>query len=119
MNDWNYLLSDVVAGRWKDPSTGQSAKVPFETIYLSESLDGQEADLVSPLKLGKRLAIVSDTNTIDIMGSRVARSLRSISTIDEIILPAEDLSCDEITIKNLQELTRHADGVVAVGSGVV
>lgn len=119
MNDWNYLLSDVVAGRWKDPSTGQSAKVPFETIYLSESLDGQEADLVSPLKLGKRLAIVSDTNTVEIMGSRVARSLRSISTIDEIILPAEDLSCDEVTIKKLQELTRHADGVVAVGSGVV
>jgi glycerol-1-phosphate dehydrogenase [NAD(P)+] len=119
MKDWNILLSDIVAKRWKDPSTGKSAIVPFETIYLSENLDGQEADLVSPLKLGKRLAVVSDTNTIDAMGSRVARSLRSISTVDEIVLPAEDLSCDEITIENVRKLTRHDDGVVAVGSGVV
>lgn len=119
MRDWNYLLSDIVAKRWKDPSTGRSAVVPFETIFLSENLDGQEADLVSPLNLGKRLAIVSDTNTIDAMAGRIARSLRSIATIDEIVLPAEDLGCDESTIENVQKLTRYADGVVAVGSGVI
>lgn len=119
MMDWNVLLSDVIAGRWKDPSTGQVANVPFETIYISEDLDGYEADLVAPLNLGSHIAIVSDTNTVEAMGRRVARALGSISTVSEIVLPAEGLSCDEDTIARVQELTRHSDGIVAVGSGVL
>ena len=50
--DWNELIRDVVAGRWTDPETGAPARLPFETIHLDETLDGQEADLVRPLGLG-------------------------------------------------------------------
>jgi glycerol-1-phosphate dehydrogenase [NAD(P)+] len=116
--NWNALIEDVVAGRWVDPATGKPITLPFETIEIAETLEDREAELVGLLGLGKRLAVVSDTNTLEAMGRRVARALRAIAAIDEIVLP-DDLSCDEPSIEMLRERTRHADGIVAVGSGVV
>ena len=118
MTDWNALISDVVAGNWKDPSTGKAAIVPFETIRIEETLDGGEADVLAPLKLGKRLAVVCDINTVEAMGRRVAKHLKGLGTVDEIVLPST-LECDEPTIALVQEKTRHADAIVAVGSGAL
>lgn len=118
MTDWNELIRDVVAGRWADPGTGTRATVPFETIELVEDLDGGEADVLAPLKLGRRLAVVSDSNTFEAMGRRVAKHLKALGTIEEIVLPS-DIACDEPTIAMVQEKTRHANAVVAVGSGVL
>ena len=116
--DWDELIRDVVAGRWTDPETGKAARVPFETIHLDDTLAGQEADLIRPLNLGRRLAVVSDANTVEAMGRRVAGALRAIATVDELVLP-ERISCDEDTIDLVRERTRHADGLVAVGSGAL
>ena len=44
MTDWNELIADVVAGNWKDPTTGKTATVPFEVIRIEEDLDGGEPD---------------------------------------------------------------------------
>lgn len=116
--DWNELIRDVVAGNWRDPETGQAAKVPFETIQLIEDLDGGEADVLAPLKLGKRLAVVSDVNTHEAMARRATKALKALGTIDEVVLPG-DLECDEPTIAMVQEKTRHADALVAIGSGAL
>ncbi len=116
MTDWNTLIREVLAGEWRDPDTGQTAKVPFETIRIDGSLDGAAPDLVAPLKIGRRIAVVSDINTHDAMGKRVARELKALGAVDEVVLPG-DTHCDEPTIARVQDLTRHADGVVAVGSG--
>lgn len=117
--DWNAVIADVVAGRWTDPATGRAATVPFETIRLEEATEGREADLVAPLALGRRLAVVADDTTWEAMGRRVATALRTVATVDDVVLPAAGLHCDEDTIARLSDLTRHADGVVAVGSGVI
>ena len=118
MTDWNELISEIVAGRWKDPATNKAATVPFETIRIEESLDGGEADVLAPLKLGKRLAVVSDVNTNEAMGRRVAKHLRPLGTIDELVLSG-NLHCDEAAIAMVQDKTRHADAIVAVGSGAL
>jgi glycerol-1-phosphate dehydrogenase [NAD(P)+] len=118
VTNWNALIEDVVAGRWRDPETGEAASLPFERIELAETMDGREADLVAPLGLGRRIAIVSDVNTFDVMGGRVAKALRSLGHVDEIVLP-DGLQCDEETVARISDLTRHADGLVAVGSGVL
>ena len=118
VTDWNELISEIVAGRWKDPATNKAATVPFETIRIEESLDGGEADVLAPLKLGRRLAVVSDVNTNEAMGRRVAKHLRPLGTIDELVLPG-NLHCDEAAIAMVQDKTRHADAIVAVGSGAL
>ena len=116
MTDWNHLIREFVAGEWRDPDTGQSAEVPFETIELAETLDGGEADMLAPLNLGRRMAVVSDINTHEAMGRRVAKSLKALGTVDEIVLPG-NTHCDEPTIAMVQEKTRHAEALVVVGSG--
>ncbi|MFL5258244.1 MAG: iron-containing alcohol dehydrogenase [Hyphomicrobiales bacterium] len=116
VRDWNELICDVVAGRWTNPETGAPARLPFETIHLDETLEGQEAELVRPLDLGSRLAVVSDANTVEAMGRRIAKALREFASIEEVVLPA-DLSCDEDAIAFVQDRTRYADGLVSVGSG--
>ena len=73
---------------------------------------------VAPLKLGKRLAVVSDVNTNEAMGRRVAKHLKALGTIDELVLPG-NIHCDEPTIAMVQDKTRHADAIVAVGSGAL
>ena len=118
MTGWNDLIEDVVRGDWKDPVSGQPAVVQFEAIRIEEDLDGGEADLLAPLRLGKRLAVVSDANTHEAMGRRVAKHLKALATVEEIVLPG-DLHCDEAAIAMVQEKTRHADALVAVGSGAL
>lgn len=118
MTNWNSLIDDFVAGRWEDPETGKRAAVPFEKIFLADTLEGGEADMVGPLQLGKRLAVVSDVNTHEAMGRRVAKHLKPLGAIEEIVLSG-DLECDEPTIAMVQEKTRHCDAIVAVGSGAL
>jgi glycerol-1-phosphate dehydrogenase [NAD(P)+] len=114
--DWNSLIREVIDGSWRDPETGKRCEVPFETIRIEESLDGGAADLVAPLKIGRKLAVVSDTNTVEAMGRRVAKELKGWATVDEIVFPS-DTHCDEATVAVMQERTRHAEACVVVGSG--
>ncbi len=116
MADWNSLIREVIAGEWRDPETGKAAEMPFETIRLEEDLEGGGADMVGPLKLGKRLAVISDHNTHEAMGKRIAKELKALGTVDEIIMPS-DTHCDEPTIALMQDKSRHADGLIVVGSG--
>jgi glycerol-1-phosphate dehydrogenase [NAD(P)+] len=114
--DWNSLIREVISGEWRDPETGRACAVPFETIRIEESLDGGAADLVAPLKIGRKLAVVSDTNTHEAMGKRVAKELSGWADIEEIVFPG-NTHCDEPTIALMKDKTRHCDGCVVVGSG--
>ena len=116
MKDWNTLLREVIKGEWRDPETGKPVSVPFETIRIEESLEGGAADLVAPLKLGRKLAVVSDCNTVEAMGRRVAKELRGWCDVEEIVFPG-NTNCDEPTIAVMQERTRHCEACVVVGSG--
>jgi glycerol-1-phosphate dehydrogenase [NAD(P)+] len=114
--DWNSLIREVISGEWRDPETGKRCTVPFETIRIEESLEGGAADLVAPLKIGRKLAVVCDTNTVEAMGRRVARELKGWASVEEIVFPA-NTHCDEPTIALMMEKTRHCEGCIVVGSG--
>jgi glycerol-1-phosphate dehydrogenase [NAD(P)+] len=114
--DWNSLIRDVISGEWRDPVSGKACAVPFETIRIEDTLDGGAADLVAPLKIGRKLAVVSDTNTVEAMGRRVAKELSGWADVEEIIFPG-NTHCDEPTIELMKEKTRSCDGCVVVGSG--
>ena len=114
--DWNSLIRDVISGEWRDPETGKACVVPFETIRIDENLEGGAADLVAPLKIGRKLAVVSDTNTVEAMGRRVAKELSGWTSVEEIVFPG-NTHCDEPTVALMMEKTRHCDACVVVGSG--
>ncbi len=112
------VLDAMLAGRWTNPETGRIAdRIPFDDIRMLDTTDGGEADLVGPLGLGRRLAVVSDPRTHDAMGERVRSGLRALGAIDDVVIDAEEATMDFVRL--VQEKTRHADAVIAVGSGTL
>ena len=111
-------IDALLSGTWIDPDSGSPTGIGIRAIAIEPSLDGREADLVAALALGGRLAVVADATTHDVMGARVARALRSVARIDEIVLPSGP-HADERTAALVRERTAAADALVAVGSGTV
>ncbi|MEM6695803.1 MAG: iron-containing alcohol dehydrogenase [Pseudomonadota bacterium] len=116
-NNWTALIDDIVADRWFNPELNKVMTVDYESIVFEESLDGAEADLVAPLKLGDTLAVVADAATYDALGGRVAKRLKPLGSVDTVVLdhPHADLE----TVDALRAQLKPFDAVIAVGSGTI
>jgi glycerol-1-phosphate dehydrogenase [NAD(P)+] len=111
------LIEDLVAGRWRDPTTGRPVRIQTRAIVIERSLEGGEAGLIAPLALGPRLAVVSDRNTYEALGARVARALAAIAAVDSVVLDAP--RADLATVDELRARTSSAAALIAVGSGTL
>jgi glycerol-1-phosphate dehydrogenase [NAD(P)+] len=111
------LIEDLIAGRWRDPTTGRPVRIETRAIVIERSLDGVEAELIAPLALGPRLAVVSDRNTFDALGARVARALARIAAVESVVLDAP--RADLATVDELRFRTTAAAALIAVGSGTL
>lgn len=112
------VLKQLLQGRWPDPDGGPAIAVPVRAVVIERSLRGIEADVVAPLALGRRLAIVSDVRTRQVLGERVERALASIAAIVPVHLkdaPHADLP----TVEAVRRGCAGADAIVAVGSGTI
>lgn len=112
------LIEDLLAGRWRDPDSGEPVAVPIKAIAIAPSLAGAEAELVGQLGLGRRLALVADPTTHRVLGARVERALAAIATIEPVRLP-EHPHADAETVERIRAATKAADALVAVGSGTI
>ena len=116
--DYGGVVNELVAGEWKHPSTGQKVPIDIRSIVIKETLDGMEGELVYPLHKNEKLAVVSDRYTYEVLGRRIGSALGSAGfAIEEIILqkPRADIE----SVEELRHLTRHSDGLIAVGSGTI
>ena len=82
-------LAALLRGEWRDPESGALVTLPSLAISIERSLAGSEADLVEPLHLGRRLAVVSDRATRAVLGARVERALTPMAAIEPLTLDAE------------------------------
>lgn len=108
------IIDDVIAGRYVARETGKPLGSSIKRVAVATSLEGAEAELVRGLGLGAKLAVVSDDNTHAVLGARVARAL---GDADEVVLGHP--KADETTADLLQDRARHADALIAVGSGTI
>jgi len=111
-------IDRLLDGAYPDPDGGAPLKVATRAVAVERSLEGMEADLVRPLGLGQRLAVVSDPQTHGIMGAKLTRALKSVASIDNVLLP-QHLHADGATVAQLRAATRSADALVAIGSGTI
>ncbi|MCB1970345.1 MAG: iron-containing alcohol dehydrogenase [Geminicoccaceae bacterium] len=107
-------IEDFLSGRFVPGETGRPVECSIRTIVIEPDLDGAEAGLVERAGLDGRLAVVCDENTIEVMGRRVVRALGDVI---EVVL--DHPHADEETAADLRDRIRHADAVVAVGSGTI
>ena len=68
-------LAALLRGEWPDPDGGAPVGVPVRAVAIERSLRGVEAELVASLRLGRRLAVVSDRD--DARGAGRARRARA------------------------------------------
>jgi len=117
MDNWTELIDDLVAGRWMNPETQELACVPFKSIVIKESLEGQEFELLKQVGLSKNLLLVCDVTTYTVLGKRIESSFSASGEMQVMILdhPHADLSF----VEELRPKLSSFEGVVACGSGTV
>jgi glycerol-1-phosphate dehydrogenase [NAD(P)+] len=111
-------IGALLRGTWRDPDDGTPIRVPVLDVAIERSLAGMEADLVRPLPLGRRLAVVADANTLRVSGERIARALASVGMVTQVVLDGTP-HADMETVERLRTACASADALVAVGSGTI
>jgi glycerol-1-phosphate dehydrogenase [NAD(P)+] len=111
-------LQQLMRGEWTDPDGGPPVGVPVRAVAIERSLRGLEAELVSSLGLGRRLAVVSDATTRTVLGERVERALAALGTVIPLVLEGQP-HADAQTVEKLRRACASADALVAVGSGTI
>ncbi len=112
------MVAAVVAGSFVDPETGAAVSVPTRSVVIEKNLDGMEQELVKALGFGRRLAVVSDIDTWNVLANRVEKALKPVFEIISIVLPRRPHP-DMETVENIKNESRAADGLIAVGSGTI
>ncbi len=109
----------LLAGRYPDPETGALLAAESRAVVIEDTLDGAEAELVAVLDVGRRVAVVSDRNTHEVLGARVERALASRFTVQSLVLDAGPRP-DAATVERLlAALAPTTELVIAVGSGTL
>lgn len=112
------VIDRLLTGTHADPDGGPNLRVDTRAVLIAKSLAGHEADVVRPLGLGRRLAVVSDPTTHAVLGGRVERALMSLGEVVSVVLP-EHPHADGETVERVRAATASADALVAVGSGTI
>ena len=116
----NNILDQLIQGCWVNPDTDKTEHFPIEYVGIEPNLIEKSCTLLPSLELGKKLAIVCDLNTYDLLGKDIESELIAagfeiqILKIDEHRPEANDLHVE--TIRNN---TKTADALIAVGSGTI
>jgi glycerol-1-phosphate dehydrogenase [NAD(P)+] len=116
--DHGGVINQLIVGSWKHPGTGKNVSIDMKSIVIKDSLAGMEGDLISALHPGEKLGVVSDGFTHDILGRRVARALTLSGLTVESIVWKNPRSTNK-GVEQLRDLTRHCDGLIAIGSGTI
>ena len=111
-------LGQLLRGEWRDPDDGALLAVPVRAVAIERTLRGAEADLVMPLQLGPRLAVISDRVTREVLGERVERALAGRFALVPVVLDGQP-HADTATVACIVRACAAADALVAVGSGTI
>ncbi|NJO36987.1 MAG: sn-glycerol-1-phosphate dehydrogenase, partial [Rhizobiales bacterium] len=108
------LIDTILAGDVDLAATGERFACPIQSLLIEPSLDGHEQTVLQALAMPSALAIICDPNTHDVLGRRLAKALRSAQ-----VTVLEAPKADDATAEQLTYLTRHAEALIAVGSGTL
>lgn len=118
MSDHSGILSELVAGTWVEPGTGQRYDVGIKDIVIRDSLDGAEAELVAKQHRGKAITVISDPYTHSALGERVYKALKADGqNVKEYVW--EQPQCSDKGVAQIREATANCEVRIAVGSGTV
>ncbi|MCL4767245.1 MAG: iron-containing alcohol dehydrogenase [Hyphomicrobiaceae bacterium] len=111
-------LERILAGTYPDPDGGGMLSVPVRAVVIDSGLAAVAGELIAPLDLGARLAVVMDAATRHVAGEAVIAALAGRGRAASVVLgdaPHPDMD----TVRQVMAESTDADGLVAVGSGSI
>ncbi len=108
------LIDEILAGRLVVPETGRVLDTGIRRLVIAPTLAGGADALLREAGIEGRIALVGDENTLPVLGERIARELPQAE-----VIALEHPKADEETAERLAEYSRHAEALVAVGSGTL
>jgi glycerol-1-phosphate dehydrogenase [NAD(P)+] len=111
-------IAELLAGTYRSRTTDVAHRVATRSLVIERTLAGAEAELLAPLGLGRRIAVVSDETTHAVLGQRVELSLTGRHSVSSLVLPGRP-EADEATTEAIRQETSSADALIAVGSGTI
>ncbi len=114
----NDPIQALLDGTYVDAETGNAVSVETRSLVVADSLTGLEAELVSGLGFGRKLAMISDPTTQRVLGERVEAALHGRFDIQSIVLSADPYPDDD-TVGAIRTATASVDGFIAIGSGTI
>lgn len=107
-------ITRILSNEFREPETGKRVLSPIRSLVIATSLDGREHDLLQDIGFPTPPVIVCDPRTYDVLGERVANAIPGATAT-----VIDDPKADETTAATLEDRTRHADALVAVGAGTL
>ena len=111
-------LERLLAGTYPDPDAAGMLSVPVRSVVIDTGLAQAAPDLIAPLELGDRLAVVMDPATRNVMGEAIVAALARRCGIDSVVL-SEAPHPDIELVHHVMANTSASEGLVAVGSGSI
>lgn len=107
-------ITEILSGQFDLPETGDPIACPVQKVLIDRGLGEAAGDLLGTLAFPDGLGIVCDANTHDVLGKRISEALPAAR-----VTVLEAPKADEVTVERLTDLTRHAEALIAVGSGTL
>ena len=85
-------IGQLLAGSYIDPDSRKPVRVETKSLIILPTLKGAESQAVKDLGFGRRLAVVSDVTTHEVLGQRVEGSLARALRRDQHRAAAKSLS---------------------------
>ncbi|MBP7002942.1 iron-containing alcohol dehydrogenase [Amaricoccus sp.] len=111
-------IDALLRGTYVDRETGERIGVATRSLAIERSLDGMEAELVRGLGFGRRVAVVSDPTTHEVLGARVERAIAGAHEVRSVVLEA-GVHPDDAAVARVRAATAGDDALIAVGSGTI
>lgn len=111
-------IGQLLAGSYIDPDSRKPVRVETKSLIILPTLKAAECQAVKDLGFGRRLAVVSDVTTHEVLGQRVEGSLGALYDVTSIVLPKNPYP-DGGTVDKIRLASAKCDAVIAVGSGTI
>lgn len=111
-------IDALLCGAYRDRESGAAAQVATRSLAIERSLAGAEAELVSGLGFGRRVAVVSDRTTHGVLGAQVERAIAGRHAVQSVVLET-GVHPDDEAVARVRAATGEADALIAVGSGTI
>lgn len=109
-------LKKLLEGKYRDNDSGKYIKLPDVSVVIEQGVRKNIRELVTSLDIGKNFCVVSDANTHGVLGFEAEQAL-GFNAVHVTFYNGIDPDIN--AVNSVVRMSKHADAIIAVGSGTI